>query len=563
MPKILVLVFLNFFFSCQKIPIKSHEREIQLLDQHQLTAKKFVTASQGINTSRIAREIYQSGGNLVDAAVAASFAISVERPHSTGLGGGGFLLYFDPAIMKTPVSFDFRERAPLKSHKDIYLDEKGEVIPNKSLEGIYSVGVPGLVKGLYQFHKRYGKLAWKKVIAPSIVLAKEGFEIYPELTNAIEKTKDLLKKDPAASEIFLNGEKNLKQLDLAKSLEQIAKGGERAFYQGEISKSILATNTEHHGLLTRDDFLQYRVINRRPVMKKIFDHEIYSMAPPSSGGVHVLQILKLMELQSKKQKLINPFGANEINALSLSMRRAFFDRARYLGDPDFSHVPVKVMLSDKYLENAVLENNLNEDKNVSALDFESSQTTHFSLADSSGAMIASTQTINGYFGSGLVAKGTGIVLNNEMDDFAAKVGATNLFGAMGGEKNLVAPKKTPLSSMSPTIVLKNGKAMLALGTPSGTRILTCVAQTLLNRLFYDLPLGESVNMLRFHHQRWPDELRVEKEGVLKTEVLNKLSELGNKVVFKDLGCRIEAVEKMGSSLLGVADSRGQGAVEGF
>jgi gamma-glutamyltranspeptidase/glutathione hydrolase len=563
MSKIIFFILLILFCSCQKLPITNDASELKTIDQHQLTAKKFVIASQGRNTSRIAREIYQHGGNLVDAAVAASFAISVERPHSTGLGGGGFLLYFDPKKMKTPVSFDFRERAPLKSHKNIYLDQKGEVIPNKSLEGIYSVAVPGLVKGLYQFHKRYGKLPWRDLVAPSIRLAQEGFEVYPELSTAIEKTKDLLKKDPAASEIFLSGEKILKQFDLAKSLEQIAKGGERAFYQGEIAKSILATSAEHQGPLGQDDFSKYRVIDRKPVMKKIFNHEIYSMAPPSSGGVHVLQILKMMELHSKKQKLIDPLGANEINALSQSMRRAFFDRARYLGDPDFSHVPIAGMLADKYLEKTVDENNLNDDKNVTALDFESSQTTHFSLADDSGAMIATTQTINGYFGSGLVAKGTGIVLNNEMDDFAAKVGATNLFGAMGGEKNLVAAKKTPLSSMSPTIVLKNGKGVLALGTPSGTRILTCVAQTLLNRLFYGLPLSESVNLLRFHQQRWPDELRVEKEGVLKIAVLSKLNELGNKIVFKDLGCRVEAVEKNDSNLLGVADLRGQGAVEGF
>jgi gamma-glutamyltranspeptidase/glutathione hydrolase len=221
------------------------------------------------------------------------------------------------------------------------------------------------------------------------------------------------------------------------------------------------------------------------------------------------------------------------------------------------------MIDDKYLKKAVTEVNVSDDKNVSALDFESSQTTHFSLMDDSGAMIATTQTINGYFGSGLVAPGTGIVLNNEMDDFAAKVGATNLFGAMGGEKNLVAPKKTPLSSMSPTIVLKKGRGVMALGTPSGTRILTCVAQTLLNRLFYKLPLAESVNLLRFHQQRWPDELRVEKEGILKPEVISKLGELGNIVVYKDLGCRVEAVEKNGIHLLGVADLRGQGAVQGF
>ena len=458
------------------------------------------------------------------------------------------------------MSLDFRERAPLKAHAKMFLDEKGEVIPNKSLMGIHAVGVPGMVRGLYQFHQRYGKLPWKKVLAPAIELARGGFVIYPELARAIDMSKETLKKNEAAATIFLTQDKILKQVDLAKSIELIANLGERGFYQGEIAKSIISTSEKYGGLITQKDLDHYKVIERRPVTKNIFGYDIYSMAPPSSGGVHVLQILKMMENESKVQELNDPLGANEIHALGKSMRKAFFDRARYLGDPDFSHVPVKGMLEDRYLKKLSLSES---DTTASALDFESSQTTHLSLMEKSGAMIATTQTINGYFGSNMVAPGTGIVLNNEMDDFAAKVGASNLFGAMGGEKNLVEANKTPLSSMSPTLVLHKGKGQMALGTPSGTRILTCVAQTLLNRYFYGLPLYESVGLLRFHQQRWPDELRVEKEGVLNPDVIKKLESMGNKIIYKDPACRIEAVEKNALGLLGVADARGEGMVSGL
>lgn len=538
---------------------------------HESKAPKFMAATQGQATTRAALQMFEKGGNIIDAFVAASFAISVERPHSTGLGGGGFLLYYARAENRV-YSFDFREVAPLKAFEKMYLTKNGEPQPLLSQEGILAVATPGLVRGLYEVHKRYGKIPWGDTIAPAIKLAREGFPLYDQLQQAIKDRKALLHLDPEAKATFYTAQGEVPLLgnviiqeNLAKTLETIAELGEDGFYKGSVAHSILKTVKSKNGLLTQKDFDQYKVKEREAVTSSYKGLQIFSMPPPSSGGIHVIQILKMLEPHHLSE--MGPQSADAVHLTALAMQRAFVDRAQYLGDPDFQPVPVKALLDKDYLTK--LSQSITVKTAPSALDikpialpYESTDTTHFSLADEEGNMVASTQTINGWFGSGVIAQGTGIILNNEMDDFSQKVGVLNLFGAVGGKQNLVQPKKRPLSSMSPTIITKDGKPFMALGSPSGTRIITCVAQTILNAVEYEMPLYEAVAATRVHQQWQPDELKVE-EPYLSDEVEKELKSRGHKLVHGRLGCSIQAIKKEKNEWVGVSDPRGEGLALGL
>ncbi len=530
--------------------------------------QRFAVATQGQHSSIAALQMFERGGNAADAFVAASFTLSVERPQSTGLGGGGFLLY-QGANMTRPISLDFRESAPLKATQDMYLDKSGEVIKNKSINGIHSVAVPGLVAGLLEFHEKYGKLPRAVVMWPAIELAESGFIIYPELEKAIKYRRNELAKDESARKIFLaldgsplKSGQRLIQVDLGKTLRQIAAQGKEAFYQGDIAKAIISTSKKKGGLLSAKDLESYTPKYRTPVAGHYRGHDIYSMGPPSSGGTHAIEILNIVEDLNLRQ--YGPGHPLSIHYTTEAMKQAFADRSKYMGDPDFEKVPLSLLLSKVYA--ATVRAKLSHEQartqeevkpgDVPAM-YESDETTHLTLADAEGNVITSTQTINGLFGSAVVAKGTGVVLNNEMDDFATKVGASNLFGAIGGEKNLIAPKKRPLSSMSPTIVTYKQKPIYALGTPSGTRILTCVAQTLLNLLEYEMDLYPSVAALRYHHQWSPDELRVGPPG-LPEDVMENLKLKGHKIENRPLGCKVQAIGIDKKKLTGVSDPRGEG-----
>jgi gamma-glutamyltranspeptidase/glutathione hydrolase len=556
----------------QKIP--THYWSSSLLEGAEQSRPKknaVAIATQGNQTSQAAKWVLENGGNIVDAAVAASFAISVERPHSTGLGGGGFLLVYLKG-MKEPVAFDFREMAPTSAHEKMFLDQKGEVINDKSLIGPYAIGVPGLVAGVLEVHARYGNMPLAQVLSPAIKLAREGFLIYPELARAIEETAISLKKFKENYGLFLDRQgrplklgQRLQQPDLAKTLELIAAQGSDGFYKGPVAQAIVSTIKHYGAKMTLLDLEEYRVRQRAPVSGKFNGHTIYSMPPPSSGGIHVIQILKI--LQNEGLSSGSPLEARNIHWLASAMQAAFADRAAFLGDSDFVEVPKEGLVSDSYIES--LKDTISEDHFMPQLErkagnpypHEPDHTTHLTLMDQEGNVVVSTQTINGWFGSAMVAKGTGVVLNNEMDDFATKVGATNLFGAVGGEKNLVAPLKRPLSSMSPTLVLDGKKPILALGTPSGTRILTCVAQTILNVLEYQMPLFDAVASNRFHHQWHPDYLWTERE--LPPEVQTQLLSKGHKIEVKDLGCRIQATQLEDGVLEAVSDPRGEGSAVGL
>ena len=532
-------------------------------------------SSQGNHSTQAGIQIAKMGGNIIDVFTAVSFAISVERPQSTGLGGGGFLLYFDPKTMSEPVSLDFREMAPLKAHKKMYVDKDGNEVPFKSRVGMDAAGVPGFVDGVLTAHKKWGKLPLDKVLRPAMELARNGFVVYPELEKALKYKKNDLAKFPTTKKIFFhkNGETLksgdlLRQVDLSKTIEYISSKGKKGFYDGFVRDQIIKSSKMHgSGFLDKKDFSIYQTKFRDPVKGSYKGYPIYSMGPPSSGGVHVIQILNTLE----NLNLQNPYGKFEVHAMSSAMMQAFYDRAKYLGDADFVTVPIKGLTNKDYAKKLSLDiekhkafDRGDNDNGLSPFDYESDETTHFSIMDSEGRVVVSTQTINGYFGSSVVAEGTGVVMNNEMDDFATKVGASNLFGAIGGENNLVEAKKRPLSSMSPTIVLDKDskKPLLALGTPSGTRILTCVMQTILNYLEYGKNLYDSVAMKRYHHQWRPNYIRVEGDG-FSTELTTKLEGIGHNLKVKNLGCRVQAIENKYGKLTGVSDPRGEGKSQGL
>ncbi len=540
-------------------------------EQVEAHGKKWMISTQGKYSTQIANQILKDGGSLMDAAIAASFAIGVERPQSTGIGGGGFLIYHEAKSGKNYV-FDFRERAPSQATKDMFLDENGKVVPERSETGPLAVGVPGMVRGLKLLHDRFGKTSWAKLIQPSEELARKGIPIYPSLEQALKEERDHLVQFSESRTIFLDQSGKVKQpgqLIIQENLAHTLKILERSpedFYTGEIAKKIVKSVRKHGGILSLKDLKKYQVKERQAVEADWHGLHIVSMPPPSSGGIHIIQILKMLE--GDKLEEFGFLSPKSLNLTAQSMQQAFADRARFLGDPDFVHVPSKQLLSDAYLKG--LRSKFKEEGARKGTDVHSGvllpeehhETSHLTLMDSEGNAIVSTQTINGLFGSDLVAEGTGIVLNNEMDDFSAQVGAKNGFGATSTSlANSVEPNKTPLSSMSPTLVFKDGKPILALGAPGGTRIITSVAQTLLNYFVYHQDLYHSIAAPRIHEQWQPDELFVENQDV-DPALLSALSSQGWRIKRVPTQSRVMAVAREGDELIGVADPRDIGTSSG-
>lgn len=526
---------------------------------------KVMIAADGEASARAGARMNELGGNAIDSAVAASFAISVERPHSTGLGGGGFFLLHLARQGKT-LAFDFRERAPMRAHRDMYLKD-GQPVPDLSLNGPLAAGTPGLVAGLVEVHRRHGRLPLATVLEPAIDLAEKGFPVYRALAEAIANRRDVLAAYPSSRKIFLHEGGSplaqgdlLVQKDLGKTLRRIAKSGRAGFYKGPVAVAIVTENQKAGGLIGHRDLDAYEVKLREPVRGSFLGHEIVSMPPPSSGGAHVIGILNMVEKDPLAAQ--GPASPETVHVLASAMQRAFADRAEYLGDTDFVKVPLKGLTSKEYA--ASLRRGFGESATPSSIvkagippGAEPEHTTHLTVMDSQGNAVSTTQTINGWFGSGFVVEGTGVLLNNEMDDFSIKPGVANLFGAIGNDKNAVAPGKRPLSSMSPTIVFRGGKPWLALGSPSGTRIITCVASTILNRVAFGLPLYDAVARVRYHHQWQPDEIRVDLPG-FPPSLASALERKGYTLNVSNLGCRVAAVELENGLLHGVADPRGEG-----
>lgn len=559
--------------SVAKNPVEYQKKQ----SEKEVTAKDFVVASQSVYAAKLSAEAFEKSKNLIDAFVVMSFALAVERPQSTSLAGGGFLMFRHEAGGGV-MAIDFREMAPAKATPAMYV-VNGELKEDLSMQGPLAAAVPGFVAGVLQAHMLFGKTPIKELLQPVIKLARDGFEVYDELAYAIDTNKEFLLKDPQAASIFFKNGKPLRKGDLlvqenlAKTLEIIAKMGRRGFYHGEIAKAIVDQQAANGGIITQSDLNRYQVKMRTPVQTVIGDYQLYSMPPPSSGGTAVVEIMNTLEALKLSQT--PDASAEHYHYVASAMQKAFADRARYMGDPDFVPVPFRKLSSKKNAK--AIASTIDASKAKPSRDFdvelwdkiqppkqkESTETTNFSMMDSKGNMLASTQTVNGYFGANVMPAGTGFFMNNQMNDFSIAVGVPNMYGAVGSKSNEIQPRKRPLSSMSPTLVLKKWKPMLALGTPSGTRIISCVSNVLVERLYRDKDLYSSVSALRVHHQWFPDEIRVEAPG-FKPEVSDSLKKMGYKINNSDLGCRITAVERGDDrSLKAVVDPRGYGLPVGL
>jgi len=518
----------------------------------------------------------QQGGNAVDAAVATTFAISVVEPFSAGLGGGGFLLMYQ-AKSNEIKALDFRERAPLNATKTMYLDNQGNVRPNASTNGYLAVATPGTIAGLYEVHRKYGRLPWKTVIAPAIQLAETGLPVSWRFVSATKTRLPTLLKNPDAQKIFTHNGKTyqigerLVQPELAATLRSVSQNPQD-FYTGTIATAIAADMAANSGLITQKDLQQYRPTWRDPVCGDFRKARVCSMPPPSSGGVHLLQILNI--IGDTDLKTLGWHSPDALHLLIESMRIAYADRATYLGDPDFIKVPVKALISPVYAQKRRQEINPQKatpSSQVKAVDpavlqrltKESVETSHLTVVDRDRNAVSLTFTVNLGFGAGVVAKGTGIVLNNEMDDFAIAPNTPNAFGLVGGTANAIAPNKIPLSSMTPTIITENGRLRLAVGSPGGSTIITTVLQIVLNVLVYDMDVRKAVAAPRVHHQWLPDRLNVESWG-LDTLTIADLKRRGHQIEERPSWGNANAIVVMpDGSLEGAADPRGEGAASGF
>ncbi|MBE9164691.1 MULTISPECIES: gamma-glutamyltransferase [Microcoleaceae] len=548
----------------------------QLQPKLQQRSKQGMVVSAHPLASAAGLRVLQEGGNAVDAAAATALAISVVEPFSAGIGGGGFLL-LRRAERGTVQALDFRERAPKRAGRDMYLDKQGKVRPRASLDGHLAAGIPGTVAGLYTVQREYGKLPWAQVVAQAIALAENGFPVSSRFTKAVGGRVDAIKKNRAARDIFTRGGivyqpgELLVQRDLARTLRKISQNPQ-SFYRGDIARAIASDMAKNGGIMTLEDLKNYTPIWRNPVCGNFRAYQICAMSPPSSGGVHLLQILNI--LGDTDLKRLGRKSPDMLHLLAESMRIAYADRAEYLGDPDFVSVPVKALTSKnygKFRRSQIDMKTAKPSTEVKAVDAktlsrfvrESPETTHLTVVDSDRNVVSLTFTVNGRFGAAVVAAGTGILLNNEMDDFAAAPGVPNLSGLVGGEANSIAPRKTPLSSMTPMIVTENGKFRLAAGAPGGSTIITTVLQIVLNVLVYDMNVGEAVSAPRIHHQWLPDRLMVERGG-FDAATLSELRRRGHQIVERDGWGNANAIVLTPDGWLeGAADPRGEGEAKGF
>lgn len=529
---------------------------------HPVYGKNGMVASEQGLATQVGLDILKQGGNAIDAAVAVGFALAVVLPNAGNIGGGGFMVLHDDKTGKD-VAIDFREIAPAKASRDMYLNNQGNVIDGKSLFTHDASGVPGTVAGMEYALKKWGTMPLSKVLEPAIKLADKGFIVSDVLAQTLKEEKSTLGKWSASKAIFFKNGEPLKsgdllvQKDLAKSFRLIAKQGAKAFYQGEIATKIAKEMQSHGGTMTLEDLKTYKVVERQPIIGDYRGYKVVTMPPPSSGGVHLIEILNMLEHYPIKEDGVN--SAKNIHHMAESMKLAYADRSEYLGDPDFVKIPITGLTSKAYANERVKTIDDNKARLSSNIKpgkpqpYESDQTTHFSVMDKAGNAVAVTYTLNLNFGSGIVAEGTGILLNNEMDDFSVKPGVPNAFGLVGGTANAIEAKKRPLSSMTPTIVMKNNKPWLVTGSPGGARIITTVLQSVVNTIDHEMNPAEAIITPRVHHQWLPDELRVE-EGI-SPDTIKLLQDKGHKVVTKAPMGRIQIIQADDSGFYGYSDPR--------
>lgn len=560
---VLCMAFVQFPAVANDTPIITYqERFIPVI------AKNGMVASQERMATEVGVEIMRQGGNAVDAAVAVGFALAVTLPQAGNLAGGGFMMVHLAEENKT-IAIDYREMAPRAAHKDVYLDAAGQVDQDRLRFSHQSAGVPGTVAGMVHALEKYGTMELRQVIAPAIRLAEQGFDMPYWLEISLGSRQERLQKDPAAGAAFFHEDgrvyamgERFRQPDLAWSLKQIRDHGRDGFYKGAIADKIVADMEQNNGLITRVDLANYKVVERTPIRGTYKGYEIATMPPPSSGGIHLVQMLNMLEGDNLKGLGHN--SAASLHLLIESMRQAYADRSKYLGDPDFFNVPVAELTDKAYAQK--LRAMIPADRARTSAEvapalgpkYESPDTTHYSVMDSAGNVVSNTYTLNYSYGSGIMVPGAGFLLNNEMDDFSAKPGVPNGFGLVGGKANAVEAGKRPLSSMTPTIVFKDGKALLATGSPGGSTIITVVFQTILNMIEFDMNIAAATFAPRLHHQWLPDKTFVE-QGV-SADTLAILKAMGHNI---DAGKRTlgstQSITRKDGFFYGASDSRRLGA----
>lgn len=534
-------------------------------------ARKGMVVAQEPLAADVGVTILRSGGNAVDAAVAVGFALAVTHPFAGNIGGGGFMLI---RLADGRTTFiDFREKAPGKATHDMYLDASGNVT-HDSLVGWRAVGVPGTVRGLELALKKYGTKSWSELLQPAIHLASAGFPISYSQMRSFHYAADMLSQFPDSKRIFLKDgnfydwNENFQQPELARTLERIAHNGAKEFYEGETARILASQMEKNGGLITLEDLREYQSVERKPLEGDYKGYHIITSPPPSSGGVGILQMLAMLDGTGYEKSKAGSATADHY--LAEVMRRFYADRNQYLGDPDFVKDPITALLDPTYIRArrdsidpalATPSDRINPGLPVTAA--EGSETTHYSIADEQGNVVAVTYTLNAGYGSGVTVPGAGFLLNDEMDDFAAKPGSPNLFGLVQGEANSIAPGRRPLSSMVPTIVLKDGKPFLVLGAPGGSRIITAVLQVLLNVIDFGMNIQEAIDFPRVHHQWKPDRLDIERGISPDTIVLLKKDGYNMEEAKPVVIARVEAILLADGWLQGGHDERGSGKAVGY
>ena len=521
---------ITLIFSISMLIISCNQELKNVSEIRGLVAEKAMVVSARVEASKIGTEILKKGGNAFDAMMATELALAVSYPVAGNIGGGGFMVYRknDGEIG----ALDYREKAPLAASKDMYLDTEGNIIKGKSTTGATAVGVPGTIAGVFKAQKKFGILSVKEILTPIIALARTGVVVTKKQEKRILRHKKAFEKVNRDSIIFLNQWKEgdtIKYIALANTLERILKNGRDEFYKGETSKKLAKFIQNNGGIITKEDLGKYEAKWRTPITFKYDDLKITSMSPPSSGGVCLAQIMNGIEPYD-----LQTYGHNSVKAMQViteAERRAYADRSYFLGDPDFVSIPKDTLISKSYSKNRM--QSFSFDKPTASKDIshgsvqivESMETTHYSIIDQYGNAVSVTTTLNGGYGSKLYSSELGFFLNNEMDDFSSKPGEPNMFGLIGAKANEIAPEKRMLSSMTPTIVEKNGKLWMVVGTPGGSTIITSVLQTILNVHEFKMGMQESVNQPRFHHQWLPDMIMIEPNQFNKN-VINELRSIG-------------------------------------
>ena len=562
MKKVVSLVIssiLSFPFFSNDLPIVEYGSI-----NHPVIDDEGMVVSQRMIASKVGAEILAQGGNAVDAAVATGLALAVVLPRAGNLGGGGFMVIYLKEEDKT-IAIDYREKAPSAATRDLFLDENGDYDRKKAQFSLLSAGVPGSVAGFHHALTRYGTLPWEEVLQPAIKLAEDGFVIPHDLANTLasKRYRERLSADPAAAKVFFKENKEiysageiLVQKDLAWTLKQLSQNGPEAFYSGDIAKLIVKEMERNGGLITLQDLKNYNVAERQPLEGSYKGYKVVSMPPSSSGGTHLIQMLNMLEDFPIKEM---GFGsADTIHILAEVMKRAYADRSKYLGDSDFYKVPSS-LISKKYAKALNKEISLdqvtpsNEVSPGNPYPYESPDTTHFSVMDSYGNAVSNTYTLNFSYGSGKMIPGTGMLINNEMDDFSSKPGTPNGYGLLGSEANAIEGNKRPLSSMTPTIIFKDQKPYMVFGSPGGSRIITTVLQVALNVMEHEMNIAQAVHSPRMHHQWLPEVLMLEKGFGSDTEKL--LENKGYKLYQSSTMGSVQAIVKEGNYFYGSADPR--------